>query len=131
MPLERADMMHPGDGTPEELGQNKPVLLRARVPESHTVYEIVARMEMVGGVFSRTMVRWLLLTAEIGRSRRVSTPWYHDCPNMFLIQVLALRHVINETNCMRAVVCTGNLAGAPLHGDQSHGRVAAAGAACI
>jgi hypothetical protein len=62
MPLERADMMHPGDGTPEELGQNKPVLLRASVPESHTVYEIVARMEMVGGVFSRTMVRWLLLT---------------------------------------------------------------------
>jgi hypothetical protein len=70
MPLERADMMRPGDGTPEELGQNKPVLLRASVPESHTVYEIVARMEMVGGVFSRTMVRWLLLTAgEIGCSR--------------------------------------------------------------
>jgi hypothetical protein len=70
MPLERADMMHPGDGTPEELGQNKPVLLRASVPESHTVYEIVARMEMVGGVFSRTMVRGLLLTAgEIGCPR--------------------------------------------------------------
>ena len=61
MALERADMIHPGNGAPEELGQNKPVLLRASVPESHTVYEVVARMETVGGVFSRTMVCWLLL----------------------------------------------------------------------
>ena len=64
MPLERADMMHSGDGVPQELGHNEPVLLRAHVPESHTVYEVVARMETVGGVFSRTMVRlvrWLAL----------------------------------------------------------------------
>lgn len=56
MPLERADLMNPSSGSPEEAGQNKPVLLRASVPESHTVYEVIARMELVGGVFSRTMV---------------------------------------------------------------------------
>lgn len=56
MPLERADLIDPTSGSPEEPGQNKPVLLRASRPESHTVYEVVARMELVGGVFSRTMV---------------------------------------------------------------------------
>lgn len=57
MSLERADMIDPGSGQQEEPGQNKPVLLRATVPDSHTVYEVVARTELVGGVFSRTMAR--------------------------------------------------------------------------
>lgn len=34
----------------------KPVLLRARVQEWGVMYEVVARLELVGGGFERTMV---------------------------------------------------------------------------
>ncbi len=37
----------------------KPVLLRARVQEWGVIYEVVARLELVGGGFERTMVRLL------------------------------------------------------------------------
>ena len=44
-------------GAADGYRQNKPVLIRARVAESSTVYEVVGRMEVVGGIFTRTLVR--------------------------------------------------------------------------
>ena len=35
----------------------KPVLLRAQIPEWGTVHEVVARVEMAGSGFERTMVK--------------------------------------------------------------------------
>ncbi len=36
----------------------KPVLLRAQIPEWGTVHEVVARVEMAGAGFERTMVSY-------------------------------------------------------------------------
>lgn len=52
-PLEHTDLTGSADGYRE----NKPFLIRARVAESSTVYEITGRMELVGGIFTRTLVR--------------------------------------------------------------------------
>lgn len=43
-------------GAADGYRQNKPILIRARVAESSTVYEVVGRLEMVGGIFTRTLV---------------------------------------------------------------------------
>ena len=50
----------------------KPVLIRAQIPEWGTVHEVVARVEMAGIGFERTMVStksWLpmLLLALVGQ----------------------------------------------------------------
>ena len=52
MPLEHTDLGGSADG----YRQSHPFLIRARVAESSTVYEITGRMEMVGGIFTRTLV---------------------------------------------------------------------------
>lgn len=57
MSLERADIIDAATNGDNEAGQtNKPVLLRAKSADGQTVWEVVARVELVGGVFSRTMV---------------------------------------------------------------------------
>ena len=40
---------------PDQLN-TKPVLIRARIPSWGTLHEVVARLELVGGGFARTMV---------------------------------------------------------------------------
>ena len=45
-----------GEEGPDDIN-TKPVLIRARIPEWGTVHEIVARLELVGGGFERTLVR--------------------------------------------------------------------------
>lgn len=42
----------------------KPVLVRARIPEWGTVHDIVARVELVGGGFERTLVSALFTTTH-------------------------------------------------------------------
>ena len=51
LPLESSD----GSNQPDDVN-TKPVLLRARIPEWGTVHEVVARVEMAGSGFERTMV---------------------------------------------------------------------------
>ena len=55
-PLDRADLLNPNTRS-EEYRQNQIFLVRARVEASETVYEITGRLELVGGIFSRTLVR--------------------------------------------------------------------------
>ena len=45
------------EGAPPEDINTKPVLVRARIPEWGTCHELVARLELVGGGFERTLVR--------------------------------------------------------------------------
>jgi hypothetical protein len=52
---------------PEEYN-NKPVLIRTRIPAWGTVHEIVARLELVGGGFERTLVRAAHHTSPLHRS---------------------------------------------------------------
>ncbi len=44
----------------------KPVLLRAQIPEWGTVHEVVARVEMAGAGFERTMVSHCALKDLLG-----------------------------------------------------------------
>ena len=54
LPLESSD----GSTQPDDVN-TKPVLLRAHIPEWGTVHEVVARVEMAGSGFERTMVGFL------------------------------------------------------------------------
>jgi hypothetical protein len=45
------------EGTPGDDFSAKPVLVRARVREWGTLHEVVARLELVGSGFERTLVR--------------------------------------------------------------------------
>ena len=51
LPLESSDSSSQADDM-----NTKPVLLRAQIPEWGTVHEVVARVEMAGAGFERTMV---------------------------------------------------------------------------
>ena len=51
LPLESSD----NSSQPDDMN-TKPVLLRAQIPEWGTVHEVVARVEMAGTGFERTMV---------------------------------------------------------------------------
>lgn len=51
-----------GDEGPDDIN-TKPVLIRARISEWGTVHEIVARLELVGGGFERTLVSAACLLA--------------------------------------------------------------------
>lgn len=55
LPLEGAV----AEGTPGDDFSAKPVLVRARVREWGTLHEVVARLELVGSGFERTLVRLL------------------------------------------------------------------------
>ncbi|DBB13383.1 TPA: hypothetical protein ACH3X3_005116 [Trebouxia sp. C0006] len=52
LPLESSDSSSQADDM-----NTKPVLLRAQIPEWGTVHEVVARVEMAGAGFERTMIR--------------------------------------------------------------------------
>ena len=54
-PLDRADLLTPSARS-DDYRQKQVFLVRARVDASETVYEITGRLEMVGGVFNRTLV---------------------------------------------------------------------------
>ena len=54
-PLDRADLLTPSARS-DDYRQKQVFLIRARVDASETVYEITGRLEMVGGVFNRTLV---------------------------------------------------------------------------
>ena len=53
--MDRADFLS-SNARSDEYRQKQVFLIRARVDASETVYEITGRLEMVGGVFNRTLV---------------------------------------------------------------------------
>ncbi|DBB13347.1 TPA: hypothetical protein ACH3X3_005082 [Trebouxia sp. C0006] len=67
LPLESSDSSSQADDM-----NTKPVLLRAQIPEWGTVHEVVARVEMAGAGFERTMV--LRLEPHCVISNRTGTP---------------------------------------------------------
>ena len=56
-----------GEEGPDDIN-TKPVLIRARIPEWGTVHEIVARLELIGGGFERTLVSTTSLSSFIALS---------------------------------------------------------------
>lgn len=58
LPLESSN----NNSQPDDVS-TKPVLIRAQIPEWGTVHEVVARVEMAGIGFERTMVREPLIAA--------------------------------------------------------------------
>ena len=66
LPLESSN----NNSQPDDVS-TKPVLIRAQIPEWGTVHEVVARVEMAGLGFERTMVRgikqcYILVTNKCG-----------------------------------------------------------------
>lgn len=77
----------------------KPVLIRARIPEWGTVHEIVARLELVGGGFERTLVA--------PRPNSTSS-------NDFMFQVLAYIVIVLLYSCVKSHVSLCRLCGSSL-----------------
>ena len=60
LPLESSN----NNSQPDDVS-TKPVLIRAQIPEWGTVHEVVARVEMAGIGFERTMVSGELIGGEL------------------------------------------------------------------
>ena len=59
LPLESSD----SNSQPDDMS-TKPVLIRAQIPDWGTVHEVVARIEMAGSGFERTMVSFTACIAQ-------------------------------------------------------------------